>query len=155
MSVLTYLYPRDLDALAIERLLPVARKRVDGVSLVELSLKKSATPDWESLCFVHHSEPSATFLFVVARNTKRNINDLTHRYGKASGMAIVSSATKMIWAQHKASSELPLRRFRASWAIFTELIAVIADIGHAVIDSPENNRLFSASNYRRHNRKHS
>jgi len=155
MSVLTYLYPSDLDGLAVERLLPVARKKIDDVSLVELSLKKAATPDWESLSFVHHSEPSATFLFVMARNTKRNIDDLVQRYGNDSSMAVVRSATKMIWAQHKCSSELPLRRFRTNWALFNELIAVFADIGCAVIDSLENERLFSASTFRRHNRKHS
>lgn len=155
MSVLTYLYPKNLEPLAVESLLPAVRAKVEHVAIAELELRKAALPDWQSLTFIHPSEPEATFLFVVSRNTKDNRKELEELYAESPHLSVVRNARKCVWTQLKAPLNLPLKRLTQCWANHVELIAAVADVGNAVIDSPENEKLFTAASFRRHHRKHS
>ena len=155
MSVLTYLYPKNLEPLAVENLLPAVRAKVEHVALTELELRKTALPDWESLTFIHPSEPDAMFLFVASRNSKDNRKELEELYAKSPQMSVVRSARKCVWTQLKAPLKLPLKRLTQCWANHVALIAAVADVGNAVIDSPENEKLFTSASFLRHHRKHS
>jgi len=149
MSVITYIYPRDLNALAIEPLLAEIRKQVDYVTIGELELKKRSTPDWQAVVFCHPSEPEVEMLFVVSRNSKENIDDLGEQYRKMPEFSVVQSATIMIWSQLKWP-HLPLKRFMKISAVYEEVLATVADVSDGVIDSPERERLFTPSTFRRY-----
>src|SRR3954470_21892320 len=108
MSVITYIYPRDLGALAIERLLAEVRGEVAHVTIGELDLKKRSTPDWQAVVFCHPSEPEVEMLFVVSHNSKENVEDCGQRYSKVPELSVLRSAPIMIWSQLKWP-HLPLK----------------------------------------------
>jgi hypothetical protein len=153
MTVLTYVYPQDIDALSVERLLPAVRKKVAHVAIAELHLKKHATPDWESLTFSHPAAPEAQMLFVVARNSKDNVGALRQRYGGEKKFSVIQNAPVLIWAQHRAPLRLSPQGFEQSWSTFNELLAAIAEASDALVDSPEAERLFTPQAFRQHLRK--
>jgi hypothetical protein len=154
MSVQTYLYPTNIGPLAIERLLPAVRKKIPFVAIGELELKKKATPDWQSLTMVHPSEPAVNMLFVVAPKRKDSVQHLEQQFGPAKELSLVRQAPIVIWAEHRSRSELPLQRFSAHFAIYSELIAEIAKLSAAVIDSPEHERLFTPAAFLKNSRRH-
>ena len=152
MSVLTYLYPREIEPLAVERLLSAMRKRIAHAAISDLKLKKHAMPDWEWLTFSHPTVPETAMLAVVGRNTKTNVEYLAQHYSNTKSFSVVESARLYIWTQHKSPLNLPLKRFHQSWKVYIDIVAAVARISHAVIDSPEAGKLMTASTFQRRNR---
>jgi hypothetical protein len=148
MSVLTYVYPRDPERLALNSVLDSLERESGGFVVEECENRPRTIPNWSYLLLSHQSHKHLRFEFVVAENNKSNVKWLAEHYSNNRNFDVVCLAKKYIWSKiriGKASDRELTAGFRSHDFIIWHLIRLSA----GVVDLPEDGKLYSCSGFAR------
>ena len=149
MSVLTYVYPAEVGALAFDRLFQALQRAVPMLEVVECLCRPRSSPDWSSLVVRDGPRGKFEFVFEIGPNLAANKRGLLLAFPDSPSVAVASQASKRIWSQMQGghTSDRVLMREFDTW---NDLIATLAKISKGVVYVPENERLYSATGFARH-----
>ena len=149
MGVLTYIYPREPERLAINLLLDSFVRESDGFAVAECENSQRTVPNWSYLLLSHKSHQHLRFEFVVAKNSKSNVECLAERYAKNRNFDVVRDAKKYIWSKVKAGKASD-REMTDGFRSHDLIICLLARLSDGVVDLPENGKLYSCSGFARY-----
>lgn len=147
MSVITYIYPLAPEQIGIDRLDDVLS--ANGFAIIERAVEPRSLPDWSYILLSHQSSKNLRFKLVATKNSKSNIKWIAERFPRDAKVAIVEQAKKYVWCQIVAGRS-PDNELLNGIHVFNHFVAVIARLSKAVVDLPENGKLYSSMGFSRY-----
>ena len=91
------------------------------------------------------------FKLVVAQNTKTNIQSIADRFPRDTKVAIVEQAKKYVWCEIITGRSSD-KELLVGIHLLNQIVALIARKSKAVVDLPENEKLYSSVGFSRYSK---
>lgn len=158
MSVIDYLYLATPESCNIDEFIAAARSNIAEIEITQYQ-KARSKPNWKWLSLVAGVTAHYEYLFCVERNSAAAIRQIRSAHPKSKHIKRIADAKKVVWTQIRSLKEKRGHVKKQAWKrheeelmvackVHNQLVLTLARLGHAIIDRPEHNSLYTSRTFR-------